>query len=84
MTNHPNRSRHVIRVLQGPAGSHGFRTGWWLVQRGATQIEVFDSVPHGLEQSEQDKRVAETAARSFASLDAGDALHPLAARHIST
>lgn len=62
-------STNGIRVMDGPAGGHGFRSGYWLIEKGGDYYTVYASVPHGMDYAEQIERVKTDAALSLAIRD---------------
>lgn len=61
-----------IRVLSGPAGSGGFRSGNWKVSIGGIEFDVYSSVSHKLELDKQNESVIASVRRSISRALAGD------------
>jgi hypothetical protein len=66
MTTNTQINPSEIRVLRGPPGSHGFRSGTWVCEYRGTEFKVFSSVPHSCEFDVQDEIVRASAARYLA------------------
>ena len=58
-----------IKVISGPPGGNGFRSGYWTVERSGETVQVFASVSHSMEFADQNKSVARAAALGFAIRD---------------
>lgn len=65
-----------VDVWSGPIGGHGFRTGWWPVERDGEQAMVYASVSHAAEIEAQRRTVAAAAAQAFAIRDLRRAGYP--------
>jgi hypothetical protein len=65
-----------ILVIDGPIGSHGFRSGWWTVRRGDEVAKCFASVSHYADRNAQHDRVRHAAALAFAIRDLRRAGYP--------
>ncbi len=64
-----------VNVSNGPAGSGGFRSGWWQVSFQGKWYNVQCSVPHSMELADQEEAVREAAIEQIPAIIAGNPIY---------